>query len=124
MNKNIADKLDKIWYQMNTKYITEEAARQEILVLLNESDAISRLYHKTLIKLLIKDMSNKNLSMPEIYRRMGAIETILILNGIIDPGATFNYKSIKKKFFFMIFNIPQSYTDYILDLAENFLKEK
>ncbi len=63
----------------------------------------------------------------ELYqsgRFLGAMETVLIFEKVLEPGKKFNFNNKKEKFLFMTFNSTETYEEHIIRLSEEFLKTR
>ena len=57
-------------------------------------------------------------------KNIGAIETVLLIEGFIKPNEDYEYKKYNKKFLFFNYTEEQTYNSLILEMAENYLKSK
>jgi hypothetical protein len=48
--KNIEDKIIKIWHQMETKEISSDKAKEQILILFRKNSKYREIYQKSILK--------------------------------------------------------------------------
>ena len=69
-------------------------------------------------------IETKDLGAFSLGRYLGSIESILIINKILEKGANFNYKSKEKKFLFTKYIVKETYREFIVRLSMEFLSNR
>lgn len=74
-------------------------------------------------KIIVDCLYHLELKNSENARYLGAIEGVLLMEGFLKSG-DFNFKEKEEKFLFMTFKTKESYREYMIRYAKNFLKER
>lgn len=57
-------------------------------------------------------------------RILGAMEAVLILEGVLQGGGSFDYKKSDHKFLFIKYTTQESYKEHIIRLSKEYLQSK
>jgi len=60
----------------------------------------------------------------ESARILGAMEAVLILEGVLQGGGSFDYKKSEHKFLFIKYTTQESYKEHIIKLSKEYLIDK